>query len=107
MKRVVEVPLAEGSLAVTYDRDAFLRASAEAAPSVFLAETRFPAESNATVNVLADAIVSWDLYDEDGRAYATDLASLSQLPLHFLVTVARAIEADAMEAGVPPPSTAS
>jgi hypothetical protein len=67
---LVEVPVEDESLAVTYDRDAFVRAAAEAAPSVFLSTSSLPcaAVSHANVEVLAQAIVSWDLFDDDGRA---------------------------------------
>jgi hypothetical protein len=95
VKRVVEVALGEESLAVTYDRDALLRATADAAPTVFLEKTRF-AQSQATIDVLAEAIVSWNLFDDDGRPYPTDRESLSDLPLVALYKIAQAIETDAV-----------
>ena len=75
MKRVVEVPVDE-SLAVTYDRDAFVRAAAEAAPSVFLSTSSLPcaAVSHANVEVLAN------------------------LPIRFLYNITQAIEADVFAA---------
>jgi hypothetical protein len=98
VKRVVEVPVDEKTLAVTYDTDDYLRASAYVAPSVFLATgTRFDtryAESKATVDVLVEAIVSWDLVDDDGGAHPINRESLSDLPLYFLYKIAQAIEAD-------------
>jgi hypothetical protein len=98
VKRVVEVPIDEETLAVTYDTDAYLRASADAASSVFLATgTRFDtrhAESSATVDVLVEAIVSWDLIDDDGGAHPITRESLSHLPLFLLYTIAQAIAAD-------------
>jgi hypothetical protein len=97
MKRVVEVSIHDESLAVTYDREAFLRASAEVAPTVFLADKPLYARSGATVDVLVEAIVSWDLFEDDGRPCRTDRDTLSNLPLHLLYRITQAIEADAFE----------
>jgi len=94
VKRVVEVPVHEESVAVTYDRDAYLRASAGAAPSFILDRQPGFARSHASIEVLADTIVSWDLVDDDGRACAFDRDFLNELPLHFLYGIAQAIEAD-------------
>ena len=97
-KRVVEIPVDEESLAVTYDRDAYIRASAEVAPFVLLAtgnrfSTRY-AESSSTVDMLVKAIVSWDLIDDDGGAHPITRESLSHLPLYLLYKIAQAIGAD-------------
>ena len=97
-KRVVEIPVDEESLAVTYDRDAYIRASAEVAPFVLLAtgnrfSTRY-AESSSTVDMLVKAIVSWNLIDDDGGAHPITRESLSHLPLYLLYKIAQAIGAD-------------
>jgi hypothetical protein len=99
MKRVVEVEFEQDSLIVTYDRDALAEAIAEGAPSALLAEKPIDkqiAETWATVDVLANAIVSWNLYDE-GRAYPIDRENLSHLPISLLLKISQAIATDAFE----------
>jgi hypothetical protein len=96
MKRVVEVQLKDADpLTVTYDRDALIRATAEGMPTAILGGKW--AETGTTVDTLADAIVSWDLIEDDGRAYPISRESLSQLPLWVIFKIDRAIWADAFE----------
>ena len=64
MKRVVEVEFEEVSLTVTYDHDGLARATGEhASPAAVAGDV--PAANSFTVNALADAIVSWDLTEDD------------------------------------------
>jgi hypothetical protein len=96
MKRVVEVELEDGDLlAVTYDREVFIRASAEAVPTAILGGRW--AESGATVDALAESIVSWDLTDDDGGGHPITRESLSQLPLWLVYKIERALTADAFD----------
>ena len=100
VKRVVEVELEKAgeTLAVTYDRDALIRATAEGVPSAFLGE-RPVHEMLASVDALAEALVSWDLMYDDGRPYPTDREALSKLPIVALLKIERAISADALTPG--------
>jgi hypothetical protein len=97
MKRVVEVELKDAgeSLTVTYDQDALINAAAESAPKAILGGIH--EETSATFDALSDAMVSWDLINDDGRPYPLDRESLSHLPIFFLYTVSRAIWAEAFE----------
>jgi hypothetical protein len=99
MKRVVEVELEDAgvSIAVTYDREALIRAMAErASPAAFLGEIY--AETSVTVDTLADALVSWDITEDDGRPYPVDRESLAQLPIWVVFKINQAVTADAFEA---------
>lgn len=96
MKRVVEVGFEQETLTVTYDRDALFRATAEHAPVVLAVGPVSHERISATVDALVEAIVSWDLADDDGRPYPIDRESFSQLPIYALVEIERAISADAL-----------
>jgi hypothetical protein len=97
MKRVVEVELEDASIAVTYDREALIRAMAErASPAAFLGQIY--AETSVTIDTLADALVSWDIAEDDGRPYPVNRESLAQLPIWVVFKINQAVTEDAFEA---------
>lgn len=101
MKRVIDVNFeaADDPLTVTYDRNALVRAIADSAPLALLADRFSHIRMSASVDVLAEAIVSWNLVGNDGRPYPINRESFNQLPVFVLSTISQAIWADAFPAG--------
>jgi hypothetical protein len=99
MKRVVDVQFEGAVLTITYDRDALFRAIAEGAPRALPAPTdRISTDRlGATVDALVEAIVSWDLDDDDGQPYPINREAFNHLPIPALYKIDRAISADAFE----------
>lgn len=57
----------------------------------FLAAARADEATRATVELLADVLVGWDLLDDDGRPFPTDAATLGGLPSSLLMATMRAL----------------
>lgn len=57
----------------------------------FLDAVRSDEATRATVELLADVVVGWDLLDDDGRPLPTDYATLSGMPSALLMAVMHAL----------------
>jgi hypothetical protein len=97
MKRVVDVHFDAETVTVTYDHDALLRAIGHGAATALPANS-LATEVDASVDVLAEALVSWNLSRGD-QPLATDRETLNHMPIGVLFKIGRAITDDAFDAG--------
>ena len=88
--KTIPVPVPDGEVSITY-KTSFYTPKVEAMVASMTADN---APLAANVKILADALVSWDITDDDGKIIPITQDIIGELGMHFIIAIFTAIAED-------------